>query len=525
MRRPNHSTRGAWWTAASRITQPVRALPLLLANVALGVAGCRIGEGRTHPAAIVDTAETDEGYETGHTAGSDSAPPPDADGDGFVAPDDCDDGDADVHPGAPERCDARVDTNCDGTVGCDQAAADATAIHISGDPGQAWGSALGTMGDLDGDGVDEIVTATSAADNEVAVLPGAAPTGALSAAWLVHLTTTSGAVVLGRAPDVDGDGSDDLITGDSRADPAMADAGVVYLIPAATASGTDSSDAEAARTTVTGSWESGFLGEVGLVGLDWDGDGDGEVAARGSDGDRSSAFVLEVDATGTVTEQADARMIVHGEANDEVSTLCAGDVTSDGLSDLLVRTGAQDDGTLGLFEGTSGAPTERLVSDADRTWTERGPFADTCAAGGDYDGDGIGDVLVGSYLMDIGGANIAGRASFYLSSADPVTVEGLTDDEAVGSAVVFLPDVDFDGRDEAAVAARERVIVIDGGRTGALTAADAYATVDVAAGGRVTALVAADLDHDGRGDLVFADASDDDWAGAIYRFDGADLFP
>jgi hypothetical protein len=42
-------------------------------------------------------------------------PAGDADGDGSVAADDCDDGNADVYPGAPERCDG-LDNDCDPTT-------------------------------------------------------------------------------------------------------------------------------------------------------------------------------------------------------------------------------------------------------------------------------------------------------------------------------------------------------------------------------------------------------------------------
>ena len=47
-----------------------------------------------------------------------SVPPPctDADGDGACATDDCDDGNAAVHPGATEVCDNGIDDDCNGAV-------------------------------------------------------------------------------------------------------------------------------------------------------------------------------------------------------------------------------------------------------------------------------------------------------------------------------------------------------------------------------------------------------------------------
>ncbi|HMV69633.1 MAG TPA: putative metal-binding motif-containing protein, partial [Myxococcota bacterium] len=79
----------------------------------------------------------------------------DRDGDGYawcgeLSEVDCDDGDADVHPGAPERCDG-VDSDCDGALPAWEADVDADGRPVClGDCDDADG--LDAARDRDGDG-------------------------------------------------------------------------------------------------------------------------------------------------------------------------------------------------------------------------------------------------------------------------------------------------------------------------------------------------------------------------------------
>ena len=69
----------------------------------------------------------------------------DCDDDGFsIADGDCDDNDRAIHPGAIERCDDRLDNNCDGYFdeGCDVSARQGT---LKGGGGCTGGDAVGGL--------------------------------------------------------------------------------------------------------------------------------------------------------------------------------------------------------------------------------------------------------------------------------------------------------------------------------------------------------------------------------------------
>ena len=91
----------------------------------------------------------------------------DQDGDGFYTPDDCDDSDSAVYPGADEHCDG-VDEDCDGDV--DEDAVDASSWHEDADD-DGFGSAASIVACDAPDG--HVADDTDCDDTDPAVHPGA----------------------------------------------------------------------------------------------------------------------------------------------------------------------------------------------------------------------------------------------------------------------------------------------------------------------------------------------------------------
>ncbi len=139
----------------------------------------------------------------------------DEDGDGYTfdATDpallDCNDADADINPGVPEDCDAAVDRNCDGDATLN--AADAVAYYPDAD-GDSYGDPLGAVSPACGSAPSGFVAdATDCDDQDAGVNPGA--------------TEITGNAVDedcdGQAqitPDDDGDGFDSVSVGGTDCD-------------------------------------------------------------------------------------------------------------------------------------------------------------------------------------------------------------------------------------------------------------------------------------------------------------------
>jgi hypothetical protein len=391
---------------------------------------------------------------------------------------DCDDGDPAVNPRAQELCNG-VDDDCDGAVDHeDDSIADAPTWYADedgdgyGDPEQPVSACSQPDGYVEDDsdchdGDDEVhpgaFDRTDGRDNDC--------DGDVDIVWLDGgkgrlLGEAAGdraGASLARVGDFDGDGLDDLLVGGDEADTLASASGVAWLL------------SSAALPTEGGSLS---LGEAALV--------------------------LE-------SEEAGAGLAC------DLDRLP--DADGDGRADLLV--GAWAWGSTGAAFVVPSRLTGR--QDVERAahsvlLGEEYSRAGTRVAGGDFDGDGAPDVLVGGWMR----GDEAGIAwlvhgvvpgSFSLAEADTI-IEGRAPGQALGWEVANAGDVDGDGLEDWLVTEpwahdyeTGEVHLFRGGSVGVLSTGEAEATMygryennhlgyRVAGGG--------DIDRDGYGDMLLA---------------------
>lgn len=269
------------------------------------------------------------------------------------------------------------------------------AAQIDGQAGYRVGLELANVGDLDGDGFDEL--AVAAQDATVAGVTGAVFVAFEDpgvSALVDDLDATIALAQQGspgrgggplRGGDVDGDGVDEILLGgvhDGRGQ-AFGFQPVRGEVLAA----------DAAAWAVVGPVDpaEGFGATTAALGDD-DGDGydDFAVGAPGNDdgeGDAGCVYIFGGAATApTSSEMATAR-VLGGTAGAQVGAqLSAADVDGDGAADLaLLQVGPGSEGVvLGPFTGGG---------DLDLAYAGYEANADYLAAGGDLDADGMAELI------------------------------------------------------------------------------------------------------------------------------------
>ncbi len=496
----------------------------------------------------------------------------DVDGDGWmVCEDDCDDGEADANPGETEVCGDGIDNDCDGadqpcafegTI--DLATADAKLL---GEGATDYISAYRTLwrgGDLDGDGFDDIVVGAPYNDNAgtntgtsyVVYGPvyGTLDLGSADAKLMGEALDDAAGSAIASGGDADGDGFDDLLIGSLGHDAGGTGAGATYLFNGPVYGSLSVSAADAKLVGEAAGDNSGFATRIDGD-VDDDGYADiivGAVFHETGDGDVGAAYLLYGPVAGTLgLSAADAKFVGEGDGDwAGRSVSIAGDADGDGADDILIGASLNDDGgtdagKVYLIHGPANGTLDLGAADATLVGEYAGDNAGISVDfGGDVNGDGFDDVLVGAYGSDQGG-NEAGAVylvhgpisgTIDLSAADAEMI-GVAAGDYVGQSVSAAGDLDQDGYDDVLVSAHRNdqggtdtgaAYLLYGPVSGQVDLATADAVfIGEAAGDAAGRAVVGDIDIDGDGwlDVLIGACYDDENAtdaGALYVLYGAD---
>ncbi|MDP2315753.1 MAG: MopE-related protein [Pseudomonadota bacterium] len=350
--------------------------------------------------------------------------------------------------------------------------ADVTVTGSSAIASDQFGWASRFAGDVDGDGIDDLLSSAWLAGSNNAgraylFLGGTTPTGVADAFASFTSTGTNnftGAVVDGG--DIDGDGlADVVVTAYGR----FSSAGAVAVWNATTIGGGEEVITSDASVFITGAAVGDYLGYSAAMAPDLDGDGLADLIvgapAAGTTTTPGKAYVFyAVDTlSGTVSAStADAELA--GTANGDrfgLAVASLGDINNDGTGDFALAadkedTAGTDAGTVYLYTAApTGSVSGATTAASTLTGELAGDFFGRSVAGlGDINGDGYDDVSVGATGYDVG--SLSGAGALYVmygpvaagsSSAAAYDAQflGANGSDAVGYAVTGGGDVDGDG--------------------------------------------------------------------------------
>jgi len=360
----------------------------------------------------------------------------DLDGDGFLFGEDCQDNDPEVNPEAEEICGDGRDNDCDGGgADCQPVGiidlSDGDAKLLGEDEGHGIGGSGAWVGDVDGDGLPDVLIGAPTWSGEPgdstgsAYLVYGAPRGHRSIAEAdAHIEgryagqNLSG--LIAGAGDVNGDGYNDIVLGSkARSEGSVqadggADVGPAYVVFGGGLEGRRGVE-EGAVILDNDATAGDFVGANAAGPVDFDGDGLAEVVLgvwRVSEGgvQDGAAYLFKGDGleSGTLDE-ADWKLL--GEdtsAAIQYAVGALGDYDFDGRDDLVVGAPRSDvvyenGGAVYLVRGGLPPGEYALGEAADHTLFGEFSLAEvgrSVSGAGDVNGDGHPDLLVGSWEQE-----------------------------------------------------------------------------------------------------------------------------
>ena len=433
-------------------------------------------EGRAYlflgsPSGLATTpAWTFESDQAGAGFGTSVAPGGDVNGDGF----------GDVIVGAPRYDNGQTDEGRAYVFLGSPSGLSTTPAWTteSNQAGAQLGTAVAPAGDVNGDGFDEVIVGAPFFDNgqtdegRASVFLGSPSGLAATPAWTAESNQANAqfGTSVATAGDVDGNGFADVIVGAFAYDNGQTDEGRVYAFL-----GTASGLATTAAWTVESNQAGAEFGRAVAPAGDVNGDGYSDVIVGShlydnGENNEGRAFLYLGSSSGLATTAAWTAESDQATSDFGLSVATAGDVNGDGYADVIVgsplfKNGQRDEGVSYLYMGSAAGLSTTPVWTGENNQMSAS-FGFSVAAAGDVDGDGFGDVIVGSNMYE-NGQNAEGRAYVFLGSAGgPATVPGWTvesnqDGALFGQSVATAGDVNGDGYSDVLVSAPQ----FDGGQT------------------------------------------------------------
>ncbi|MEM1369584.1 MAG: hypothetical protein AAGG02_16550 [Cyanobacteria bacterium P01_H01_bin.15] len=381
------------------------------------------------------------------------------------------------------------------------------------DNGDQSGFSVSGAGDVNGDGIDDIIigayraSPNASSSGESYVVFGNSG-GFSSEIELSDLDGSNDFVLNGigsrdrsglsvsGAGDVNGDGIDDIIIGTPSADPNGTNSGQSYVV-FGTSSGFSSeielSDLDGSNGFVlNGVGNLDFSGESVSGAGDVNGDGIDDIiigAANGSSSEESyvvfgisSGFSSEIELSDLDGSNGFILTGIDGDDTSGFSVSGAGDVNSDGIDDIIIGASSADpndtdSGQSYVVFGNSGgfsSEIELLALDGSNGFVLNGigrrDFSGNSVSGaGDVNGDGIDDIIIGATDADPNGSssgetyvvfgNSGGFSSeielLALDGSNGFVLNGIDRRDFSGNSVSGAGDVNGDGIDDIIIGAAD----------------------------------------------------------------------
>lgn len=392
-----------------------------------------------------------------------------------------------------------------------------------------YGKSVSIAGDVNGDGYSDVIIGAYLYDNGQTdegiafVYYGSSSGLPITANWTAE-SNQAGAWFgnsVSATGDINGDGLGDVVIGANFYDGEVMNCGAIFVFY-----GSTSGLSLTANWTIESDQANAYFGWSVSAAGDVNGDGYSDVIVgspfyQNGQTEEGRAFVYHGSSGGLSTVANWTAESDQAGAYFGVCVSTTGDVNGDGYSDVIIGAdrfdnGQIDEGKVYLYLGTSSG-LESTCRWSKESNQEGAHFGQCVSTAGDVNGDGYSDIIVGAYSYDNDQTN-EGRAFVYHGSASGLsiiatwTAEGDQAYAYFGQSVFTAGDVNGDGYSDIIVGAygydngqtdEGKVFVYHGSAGGLSTTPDWTAESDQAnASFGMSVSSAGDVNSDGYSDVI-----------------------